>query len=62
MAYDNGDTGTIEGVNGILYFDAITEENRRELWAHDPVDDSTWLIANLHKPTAEWFTTAPTIG
>ena len=49
---NNGDTGTIEHVNGILYFDAITEENRRELWAHDPVDDSTWLIANLNKADA----------
>jgi len=43
------DLGMIETVNGILYFDAATPEYGRELWAYDPTDKSTWLVANIHK-------------
>lgn len=43
------DIGTIESVNGILYFDATTEGYGRELWAHNPMDGSTWLVANIHQ-------------
>ena len=43
------DIGTIENVNGILYFDAITDEFGRELWAYNPTDGSTWQVANIHK-------------
>ena len=43
------DFGMIEAVNGILYFDASTPEYGRELWAYDPTDGSTWLVANIHK-------------
>ena len=46
------DIGIIENVNGILYFDAITEEYGRELWAHNPMDESTWHVANIHKANA----------
>ena len=46
------DIGTIEVVNEILYFDAITEDYGRELWAYNPLDGSTWLIANIHKADA----------
>ena len=41
--------GVMETINGIVYFDAITSETGRELWAHDPFDGSTWLVANIHK-------------
>ena len=33
--------------NERIYFSATTPETGRELWAHDPLDGSTWSIVDL---------------
>ena len=36
-------------IDGIIYFDAISGNFGREMWAHDPIDGSTWQIADINK-------------
>ena len=32
----------------VIYFDAADTTHGRELWAHNTVNGSTWLVANLN--------------
>lgn len=40
--------GGIVAVGTTLYFDAFTNTGGHELWAHDTVDGSTWLVADIN--------------